>query len=223
LHPRARLESVSKTLGSRPAVCDLSLEIASGERVAMLGPSGCGKTTLLRLIAGFLAPDRGTVELNGGLVSSSGRIHLPPERRGVGMVFQDLALWPHLTVLGNLRFGLAARRVNRTVAEERIRRILQTVGLANRAGDRPGSLSGGEQQRVALARALVLEPSLLLMDEPLSNLDHELSKHLRGEILRLHAQFGFSLLYVTHSREEAAEIGSRVLVMEAGRISVQAS
>jgi len=219
----ASLTSVSKRLGGRSAVSAFSLEIAAAERVAILGPSGCGKTTILRLIAGLLAPDEGVIELDGQAVAANGRIFIPPEARQVGMVFQDLALWPHLSVDGNLRFGLRARRVPRREADERIRRALELMQLSDRATAKPGSLSGGQQQRVALARALVLEPRILLMDEPLSSLDLELNLRLRREIVSLHQRLQFTLLYVTHNREEAFEIGERVLVMDQGRIAAVGS
>ncbi|MBI3681145.1 MAG: ABC transporter ATP-binding protein [Acidobacteria bacterium] len=215
----ARLLSVGKRLGGREAVSAFSLEIAAGERVAILGPSGCGKTTILRLIAGLLTPDEGVIELDEQAVSANGRIIIPPEKRHVGMVFQDLALWPHLSVDVNLRFGLRARRVPTDEANERIRRALDLMQLSDRATAKPGSLSGGQQQRVALARALVLEPRILLMDEPLSSLDLDLSLRLRREIVLLYQRLRFTLLYVTHNREEAFEIGERVLVMDQGRIA----
>ena len=215
----ASLMSVSKRLGERVAVSAFSLEVASGERVAILGSSGCGKTTILRLIAGLLSPDEGVIELDGHAVSANGRIIVPPERRQVGMVFQDLALWPHLSVDGNLRFGLRARRVPQNEASERIRRVLDLMQLSDRANAKPGSLSGGQQQRVALARALVLEPRILLMDEPLSSLDLDLNLRLRREIIALHQRLQFTLLFVTHNREEAFEIGMRLLVMDQGRIA----
>lgn len=211
-------ERVSKSYNSRPVVADFSLVIERQERIVILGHSGCGKTTVLRLLAGFLAPDSGRITINGELVSAEGRILKDPEARNLGMVFQDLALWPHLTVRVNLEFGLKARRVPRQEREERIRRALRLVQMEERIVARPAELSGGEQQRVALARALVAEPVALLMDEPLSSLNLELSLRLRREIVRLQEELGFVLLYVTHNRDEAFEIGTRVIVMEQGRI-----
>jgi ABC-type Fe3+/spermidine/putrescine transport system ATPase subunit len=201
-------------MADRSVLDGFSVALRAGERMAILGPSGCGKTTVLRLVAGLLAPDSGSVALDDKIVSSAGCVLVPPEQRNVGMVFQDLALWPHLTVDGNLRFGLKARKVPRAEAGRRIRKTLELVGLWDRAGSHPGELSGGEQQRVALARALVLEPGVLLMDEPLSSLDFDLALRLRREILQLHEKLRFTLLYVTHNREEAAEIGERVLLMK---------
>ena len=211
-------QQVSKSYQGRPAVVDFSLAVEKGERLAILGHSGCGKTTVLRLLAGFVAPDAGTIVLHGERVSAEGKILKDPEERNLGMVFQDLALWPHLTVSSNLEFGLRARGVPRREREERVRGMLKLMQMEDRARARPAELSGGEQQRVALARALVLEPLALLMDEPLSSLNLELNLRLRREIVRLQEELGFTLLYVTHSREEAFEIGTRVLVMEQGRI-----
>jgi iron(III) transport system ATP-binding protein len=202
----------------KPVVRDFSLGVETGERLVLLGPSGCGKTTVLRLAAGFLAPERGTVLLNGAVAAEDGRLDLEPEQRGLGMVFQDLALWPHLTVHGNLEFGLKARGVVRAEREWRIRETLRLVRLESRPDARPDELSGGEQQRVALARALVTEPRLLLMDEPLSSLDFELGLELRREILALQAALGFTLLYVTHNLDEAFAIAQRIVVMRAGAI-----
>ena len=210
--------SVTKTYGRRAVLCSFTLHVDQGERLVILGPSGCGKTTVLRLLAGLAVPDEGTITVANSVVAADGRVLLEPEKRNIGMVFQDLALWPHLTVEGNLEFGLNARSVPEALGEERIDRLLRLTDLADRRQARPAELSGGEQQRVALARALVLEPQVLLMDEPLSNLNLELSLSLRAEILRLHERLGFTLLYVTHSREEALEIGQRVVIMENGRV-----
>ncbi len=212
------LDSISKAYGEEKALDDVSLGIEPGERVVVLGPSGCGKTTILRLIAGFIAPDRGTVSIEGKPVSRDGRILTPPERRNVGMVFQDLALWPHLTVKGNIEFGLRAQGFPKSERLRRIRESLELVGMSQYADRKPAELSGGQQQRVALARALVLEPKVLLMDEPLSSLDLDLNVRLRKEILALHANLGFAMVYVTHDREEAMEIATRVVTMRHGRI-----
>ena len=209
---------VSKSYDGQTAVCDVSMAVPEGERVVIFGPSGCGKTTLLRLLAGFIAPDTGRLLIGGNPVAENGRILVPPESRNIGMVFQDLALWPHLTVRGNLEFGLKARKIPAEEREKRIREILAFTHLTARASARPGELSGGQQQRVALARSLVLRPGILLMDEPLSSLDSELNRLLRREILHLHARIGFTLLYVTHSEEEAAEIGNRIVKIQTGRI-----
>ncbi|MFC1761502.1 ABC transporter ATP-binding protein [Planctomycetota bacterium] len=211
-------QAVSKQLGGRTVVQDVSLVLAPSERVALVGPSGCGKTTLLRLTAGLIAPDRGRIKIDDITVAENGRNYVAPEQRHVGMVFQDLALWPHLTAQGNLAFGLKARGVKRAERHRRIADMLTRMHLEPYAQTKPNELSGGEQQRVALARALILRPSLLLMDEPLSSLDPDLNQTLRGEILSLHRALGFTLLYVTHNPEEAAEIGQRCLEMKQGRL-----
>jgi iron(III) transport system ATP-binding protein len=213
------LHAVSKAYNSRNGVDRISMSIERGERVVLLGPSGCGKTTVLRLVAGLEVPDTGTISISGRVVAEGGRNLLEPEQRHIGMVFQDLALWPHMAVFEHLEFALRYDRRNRGADRPaRIREVLEMVRLADRAQAKPGELSGGQQQRVALARALVANPSIVLMDEPLSSLDPDLNLHLRGEILRLHAELGFTLVYVTHSREEAAEVGSRVIAMRRGTI-----
>jgi iron(III) transport system ATP-binding protein len=210
--------SVSKCYSGNTVIRDFSLSVEDGERVAILGPSGCGKTTILRLLAGFIAPDTGAILIDGEIVAANGKILRQPEQRHVGMVFQDLALWPHLTVEGNLDFGMKARGIPKSQRAERIDEILELVEMNAYRRSRPAQLSGGQQQRVALARALVLQPKALLMDEPLSNLDEDLNQHLRQELLRLHAQLRFTLLYVTHDRSEATEVGTRIVHMRQGRI-----
>ncbi len=212
------MHSVTKTYGGATALDGVSLEIAERERIVILGPSGCGKTTILRLIAGFIAPDTGSISIGGELVSKKGRIIKPPEERNLGMVFQDLALWPHLSVKANIEFGLRARGMRKAERETRVRTMLDLVGMADYADRKPAELSGGQQQRVALARALVLEPKVLLMDEPLSSLDLELNLRLRKEILRLQETLGVTLLYVTHDRDEAFDMATRVVSMRRGRI-----
>jgi len=214
---------VTKTYGKRAAVDGISVCVEPGERLVLFGPSGCGKTTVLRLIAGLEVPDSGVIEIHGRCVAENGRNLVQPERRHIGMVFQDLALWPHMTVREHLAFALRFDSQCKVADRPaRTRQVLDMVRMADRAQAKPGELSGGEQQRVALARALITYPAILLMDEPLSSLDDELSLHLRREVLRLHGQLGFALLYVTHSREEAAEIGSRVIAMRQGRIEASA-
>jgi len=212
------INSVSKMYNGTKALDNVSLEIAEGERIVILGPSGCGKTTVLRLIAGFVAPDSGSISIGGELVSKNGCIIKPPEQRNLGMVFQDLALWPHLSVKGNIEFGLKARGLPKIERDRRIRDMLDLVGMIGYADRRPAELSGGQQQRVALARALVLEPKVLLMDEPLSSLDLELNIRLRKEILRLQEKLEFTTVYVTHDRDEAFDIATRVVSMNQGRI-----
>jgi ABC-type Fe3+/spermidine/putrescine transport system ATPase subunit len=208
------LRAVSKAYDGRIAVDEISMSVERGERVALVGPSGCGKTTVLRLVAGLEVPDSGAIRIDGRLVAERGRNLVEPEQRHVGMVFQDLALWPNMTVYEHLEFALRYnRRSKPTDRSIRIREVLAMVRMTERARAKPGELSGGEQQRVALARALVASPGLVLMDEPLSSVDPELNLHLRKEILRLHAELGFTLVYVTHSREEATELGSRLILI----------
>jgi ABC-type Fe3+/spermidine/putrescine transport system ATPase subunit len=216
------LRAVSKGFDGRTVVDAISASVERGERVVLLGPSGCGKTTLLRLVAGLEVPDSGAISINGSRVTAEGRNLVEPEHRHIGMVFQDLALWPHMTVSQHLEFALRYEmRTKPAHRPARIREVLEMVQMTDRAQAKPGELSGGQQQRVALARALVAKPEIVLMDEPLSSLDPELNLHLRREILGLHAALGFTLVYVTHSREEAADIGSRVIAMRHGRIDHQ--
>jgi iron(III) transport system ATP-binding protein len=206
-------DGVSKMFGDRVVLNDLSLQIEKAERLVLFGPSGSGKTTVLRLIAGLEVPDKGEIRIADRIVSSSGKNLVPPEKRDVGMVFQDLALWPHMTVQQNLMFGLTAPRVEKREAEVRIREILNRVGLEHRIDAKPHQLSGGEQQRVALARALVPRPSILLMDEPLSSLEDERKQTIASDLLGLHSQFGFTLVYVTHDQAETDLLASRVCRM----------
>ncbi len=212
------ITSVTKSYNGQQVLHDFSLEVEHGERIVVLGPSGCGKTTVLRLLAGFMAPDSGSISIEGKLVATCGKTIKGPEARNFGMVFQDLALWPHLSVKGNLEFGLKAKKIAKEKREQLISEMLALVQLEEYIHAKPGELSGGQQQRVALARALVLRPKALLMDEPLSSLDLELNRRIRMEILGLHNTLGFTLIYVTHDREEALDIGTRVLIMEKGRI-----
>lgn len=210
--------AVSKTYRGRRVIDALSLEVEAGERIVLFGPSGCGKSTMLLLIAGLVVPDAGDILIDGQVVASKGKNRLEPQQRGIGMVFQDLALWPHMTVAQNIDFGLRAQRIPSEERKRRVADIAGVVGLGDYLTVRPGELSGGEQQRVALARALALEPRILLMDEPLSALDDALNEKLRSEILRLHGELGFTLVYVTHNRDEARELGTRIVHLSQGRI-----
>jgi len=208
------LHAVSKAYSGRVVIEEFSASVERGERLVLVGPSGCGKTTVLRLVAGLEVPDSGAISINGSRVAEDGRNLVQPERRHIGMVFQDLALWPHMTVSQHLEFALRyASQLKPADRPGRIREVLEMVRMADRAEAKPGDLSGGQQQRVALARALVANPTIVLMDEPLSSLDPELNLHLRRELLRLHAELGFTLVYVTHDRDEAAEVGSRVIAI----------
>jgi iron(III) transport system ATP-binding protein len=213
------VRTVRKGFATHQAIDGVTFGAASRECVVILGPSGCGKTTLLRLIAGLDVPDAGEIWLDGVQVASPGRSLHPPHRRGIGFVFQDLALWPHLTVHQSLQFVLDSQRVSRSKQENRIQEALHLVRIDGFAGRYPHELSGGEQQRVALARALVGAPRLLLLDEPLSSLDADLRSAMRTELARLRKELAVTTLYVTHDREDAAVLADRVIEMSAGRIS----
>jgi iron(III) transport system ATP-binding protein len=212
------LTSVFKNFDGCMVLDGITLAVEESERVILSGPSGCGKTTLLRVIAGLDVPDAGRVCIAGRCVAEEGRNVIEPEARGIGMVFQDLALWPHMTVAEHLAFAIRYSPKTLSKQADRVRRMLELVQLTRDATAKPHALSGGQQQRLALARTLVAEPEIVLMDEPLSSLDYDLKTHLQREILRLQALLGFTLLYVTHDREEAAVIGSRTLTMRAGVI-----
>jgi ABC-type Fe3+/spermidine/putrescine transport system ATPase subunit len=212
------VEHVSKRFGSHVALDDVSLDVSGGELVIVLGPSGCGKTTLLRTIAGLDVPDRGRVLLNGRLAAQDGRSVIAPYRRRVGFVFQDLALWPHLTVRQQLEFVLESGRYPSAERSSRVQQVLDLARIQELGLRYPHQLSGGEQQRVALARALVGEPAVLLLDEPLSSLDPELRSVLRVELARVHEALHVSTVYVTHDRDDAVALGDRVVQMRAGRI-----
>jgi iron(III) transport system ATP-binding protein len=210
--------AVSKDYHGRRVIDTLSLKVEAGERVVLFGPSGCGKSTVLHLIAGLVIPDSGDILINGQLVATAGRNLHEPEQRGIGMVFQDLALWPHMTVAENIEFGLRARGAPDKERTQRVRDMVELVRLGDYLRAKPGELSGGQQQRVAIARTLALAPRIVLMDEPLSTLDDALNMQLRKEILQLHGDLGFTLVYVTHSRDEAKELGTRTIHLKHGRI-----
>jgi len=212
------VDRVSKSFGERVVINELSLRIERSERLVLFGPSGCGKTTVLRLLAGLEIPEQGSIRIESRLVASAGKNLIPPENRDLGMVFQDLALWPHMTVQENLAFGLNARGVQKHEAKVRVREMLHRVGLEHRIDAKPHQLSGGEQQRVALARALVSRPSILLMDEPLSSLDDERKGAIASDLLGLQSQLGFTLIYVTHDRAETDLLASRVCQVRDGRV-----
>ncbi|HKD40897.1 MAG TPA: ABC transporter ATP-binding protein [Myxococcaceae bacterium] len=212
------IEGVRIRYAGKLVIDELSLSIKPGEVLALLGPSGSGKTSVLRVILGFVTPETGTVRLDGEVASQEGRLLVLPEERGLAVVFQDLALWPHLSVAGNLAFGLNSRGVPRSERNARIRSILGRVGLTGKEHSHPGELSGGERQRVAIARALVLEPRAVLLDEPLSNLDVGLKRELLSIFRALLKERQTTALYVTHDLREAAALGDRIAVMEQGRV-----
>jgi iron(III) transport system ATP-binding protein len=211
------LESLTKRFGEATAVDDLTLTIAHGSLVCLLGPSGCGKTTTLRLVAGFIDPDRGTIRVGDRTVSEPGR-SVPPERRRMSMIFQSYALWPHMTIADNVGYGLRLRRVERAERERRVAAILDVAHLSELAERYPHELSGGQQQRAALARALIVEPETLLLDEPLSNLDANLREEMRFEIRRLHDTYKYTTVYVTHDQAEAMTTADTIVVMNRGRV-----
>jgi putative spermidine/putrescine transport system ATP-binding protein len=211
---RLQLDHLVKHYGKATeaaAVRDLSLEVDDGEFVCLLGPSGCGKTTTLRIVGGFLKPDSGDVRIDGHSI-----LHQPPERRPTAMVFQRYALWPHMSVYDNVAFGLQVRHRPADEVRRRVEAALELVGLPGLGRRHPAQLSGGQQQRVALARALVLEPRILLLDEPLSNLDAQLRIHMRTELTAIQRRVGITTLFVTHDQEEAMSIADRIAVMNVG-------
>jgi iron(III) transport system ATP-binding protein len=214
-----RLLGLTKRYGDVGALDALSLDVAPGELVSLLGPSGCGKTTTLRLVAGFLTPEAGEIWVGDRRMSAPDAV-VPPERRRMAMIFQSYALWPHLTVAQNVAYGLRFKgELSRTERARKVAEMLKVVQLGGLEARYPGELSGGQQQRVAVARALVVEPEILLLDEPLSNLDANLREEMRFEIRRLHEAFGITTLYVTHDQAEAMVISDRVAVLEHGRLA----
>ncbi len=207
------IREVVKRFGAVTAVDRADLAVRDGELFTLLGPSGCGKTTLLRLLAGFYQPDSGEIRFGDRVVSG-----LPPYERNIGMVFQNYALWPHMTVEANVAYGLKLRRLGTAEVAARLREGLRKVNLTGFESRYPGQLSGGQQQRVALARALVLNPDILLLDEPLSNLDAKIRVQVRAEIRKLQQELGITTIYVTHDQEEALSLSDRVAVMKDGRV-----
>ncbi|MCR4391490.1 MAG: ABC transporter ATP-binding protein [Candidatus Acetothermia bacterium] len=215
--PEITIRSLTKRFGKVIAVHSLDLSIASGEFVTLLGPSGCGKTTTLRCLAGLEEPDQGEVFIGERCVFSSVReVMVPPGGRGIGMVFQSYALWPHMMVSQNVAFGLAKKGFGKQEIKRRVREVLDLLGLGGLERRFPNELSGGQQQRVALARAVVVQPEILLFDEPLSNLDAKLRMTLRAELKRLHTEIGATTVYVTHDQLEALTLSTRIAVMKDG-------
>lgn len=211
------LKGLTKAFNGTIVVAGIDLEIRTGESIVLLGPSGCGKTTTLRMIAGFEQPDGGEIRLDGRIIGSSG-VMLPPEQRRLGMVFQNYAVWPHKTVFDNVAYGLSVAKVPRAELRQRVMDALEAVKLTGLQGRYSSELSGGQQQRVALARAIVTRPSVLLLDEPLSNLDAGLRQEMRLELRELHRRTRMTSLYVTHDQEEALVLADRVVVMNVGVI-----
>ena len=214
--PAIEVRNISKRFGTVVALDQVSFRVAPGELFFLLGPSGCGKTTMLRILAGLETADDGDILFSGRSANE-----LPPHRRGAPMVFQNYALWPHLSVHQNVAFGLVERRVPKREIHQRVAEALQQVGLTGLDNRMPGQLSGGQQQRVVLARALVLNPHVLLLDEPLSNLDAKLRGDMRNEIESLHRQTDLSFVYVTHDQTEALSLADRLVVMDGGRIRAE--
>ncbi len=207
------LKNVSKLFGETKAVDDVTLDVREGELFFLLGPSGCGKTTCLRIIAGFYRPDVGELYFDDRMMND-----VPPHKRNIGMVFQNYALWPHMTVYENVEYGLNVRKMPAGVKREKVQEVLGIVRMQRYADRTPNQLSGGQQQRIALARALVIEPDVLLLDEPLSNLDAKLRLDMRQEIKRIHSEAGITSVYVTHDQKEALSLADRVAVMRDGKI-----
>jgi iron(III) transport system ATP-binding protein len=215
------IKGLSKSFGAREtsfaAVSELDLDIKDNQFVTLLGPSGCGKTTTLRLIAGYIVPDAGTIHVDGRLVSAPGNV-MPPESRGMGMVFQNYAVWPHKNVFDNVVFGLKLRKIPAAQARRQVEETLALVNLAGLEQRFPNELSGGQQQRVALARSLVVEPEILLLDEPLSNLDAKLRERMRTELKQLQRRTGITFVYVTHDQAEALALSDQIAVIHGGRL-----
>jgi len=207
-------KNITLQQGEKTIFKDFSLEVKAKERLVIVGASGAGKSTLLRLIAGFITPDKGEIYIDTQLTTQDNTILIPPNKRDISMIFQDLALWPHLDVEGNIAFGLKIQKVSKLERQEKVKEILKMVGLEGYEKRKIETLSGGEQQRVALARALVLSPKIILMDEPLSSLDATRNKQLRQHIITLQEHLGFTLVYVTHNKEEAKEVATRLLELK---------
>lgn len=215
---QAQLRNISKHFAGVEAVKDVSMDILAGEILALLGPSGCGKTTLLQIMAGLLKPDEGVFQVAGKILSVAGEVLVPPERRGIAMVFQDYALWPHYNVFNNIAYPLRMKRCSRPEQKKVVGGLLEIVRLQGMERRYPHELSGGERQRVALARALALNPLLLLLDESLSNLDVSLRKEMQEEIKRIQRELSLTVVHVTHDQQEAMAIADRIAIMNRGKL-----
>ncbi|MCB0403730.1 MAG: ABC transporter ATP-binding protein [Bdellovibrionales bacterium] len=213
------LSALKKSYGATVVVPGLDLEVRDGEFLSLLGPSGCGKTTVLRMVAGLETPSGGNISLGDSLIFSAEKgINVPPERRNLGMVFQSYAVWPHMTVLQNVCFPLKVRGIKKEEQQRRAEKVLASVQLGHLSYRKPNQLSGGQQQRVALARALVAEPSVLLLDEPLSNLDAVLRDEMCEIILELRKKYAYTMLYVTHDQKEAFRMSDRIALLDKGEL-----
>lgn len=222
--PFLKAEGLTKRFGDVVAVDNINFNVTRGEVLTLLGPSGCGKTTTLRIIAGFERPDVGEIEIEGSfVVSVSKKVFLPPEKREMGMVFQSYAIWPHLNVFENIAYPLRVRRIKGSVVREKVESVLSLVGLAGLEDRSALLLSGGQQQRVALARALIYSPKILLLDEPLSNLDAKLREQMRVELKALQRRLSITVVFVTHDQVEAMTLSDRLAVMNHGKIEQLAS
>jgi ABC-type Fe3+/spermidine/putrescine transport system ATPase subunit len=204
-------KNISLMYQNQTILKNLNLSIKQNKRVVITGASGSGKTTILKLIAGFIAPTKGEIYIDSKLVSKKEQIIVPPHKRNIGMIFQELALWPHMNVYENIEFGLKIKKIPKKLRLKEVEKFLSLIGLEGYNNKKIEQLSGGEQQRVALARAIIVSPKILLMDEPLSSLDNNLNTHLRREIIKIQKELKFTLVYVTHNTQEAQEIGDKII------------
>ena len=214
---RLSIEALTKYFGNHAALKNVSMQVEKGEFIAVLGPSGCGKTTMLRLVAGFDDPSEGRIAIGDRVVSGAG-IHVPPEERRMGIVFQSYALWPHMNVEENVAYALKVQNVPKSECKSRVNKALETVGLTGFRERRPARLSGGQRQRVALARCLAMQPNIVLLDEPLANLDVHLKSSMADEFATFHKRTGTTMFYITHDQAEAMALADRIAVMDQGRI-----
>lgn len=213
------LRSITKSYGNQNIISDLSLEVHSNEFVSLLGPSGCGKTTLIRMIAGLETPTQGIIEIGGEVVfNSQSKLNVAPEKRNLGMVFQSYALWPHLSVFENIAFPLRCQKLKLGDIQAKVKTVLEQVQLSGMENRKPSELSGGQQQRVALARALVAKPKVLLLDEPLSNLDANLREEMCEQIANIKTHYPMTMIYVTHDQKEAIRLSDRIAILNQGKI-----